>query len=335
MPNQSARTPLSVLIVSWNTRELTLAALRSFLPAAGLELEVIVVDNASADGSADAIAAAFPTVRLIRNDRNAGFAGGVNLGLQAARHPLILLLNPDTRVLGDALARLVDYADAHPRAGILGPRVLNEDGSLQASRFRFPSLLNQLLSATYLYQLFPRSGFFNRERMGGRESDAPEAVEAVSGCCFLMRRALLDAVGVLDETFFMYAEEVDLCYRAWQAGFEVHYAPVGEIVHLGGGASRLASQRNFLEYRRSMLRFFRKHHGAAATQAARVLLLVFLLVRWPWWALRSRVGADRATAVAQAGLYREGVRFLLQPLTRILGGGPTWPVAAPIDHGRH
>jgi GT2 family glycosyltransferase len=335
MPNQSARTPLSVLIVSWNTRELTLAALRSFLPASGVELEVIVVDNASADGSADAIAAELPAVRLIRNDRNVGFAGGVNIGLKAARHPLVLLLNPDTRVLGDALARLVDYADAHPEAGILGPRVLNEDGSLQASRFRFPSLLNQVLSATYLYQLFPRSAFFNRERLGGRETDAAEPVEAVSGCCFLIRRALLDEVGVLDENFFMYAEEVDLCYRAWQAGYEVHYAPVGEIVHLGGGASRLASQRNFLEYRRSMLRFFRKHRGAAATQAARALLLVFLLVRWPYWSLRARTGPGRATAAAQATLYREGVRFLLQPLARILGGGPVWPAATPIDHGRH
>jgi GT2 family glycosyltransferase len=307
-------------MVSWNTRDLTLDTLRSFLPARHLELEVIVVDNASADGSADAIEAAFPDVRVIRNDRNAGFAGGVNLGLGSASHPLVLLLNPDTRILGDALPRLVDYADTHERAGIVGPRVLNEDGSLQASRFRFPSLLNQLFAATYLYQLFPRSSFFNRERLGGTEAAAPEAVDVVSGCCFLVRRAVLDEVGLLDESFFMYAEEVDLCYRAWRAGFEVHYVPTAEIVHFGGGSSRLASKRNFLDYRRSILRFFRKHRSPMATQASRVLLLLFLLVRLPYWWLRARIGPVRDAAASQVGLYRAGIRFLLQPLDRILDG---------------
>ena len=309
------------MIVSWNTRELTLDALRSFLPAKDLALEVVVVDNASADGSADAIEAAFPDLRVIRSGSNLGFAGGVNVALRASRHPLILLLNPDTRVLGDAIPRLIDYADAHPEAGIIGPRVLNTDGSLQSSRFRFPSLLNQALAATYLYKLLPESRFFNRERMGGRQTLEPEPVDAVSGCCFLVRRSVLDAVGVLDEAFFMYAEETDLCYRAWRAGFEVHYAPVGEIVHFGGGSSRLASRRNFLEYRRSILRFFRKHRGALATQAARALLLLFLLVRIPYWTLRSWLGPERELAAAQAAHYRAGVRFLFQPVARILDGG--------------
>lgn len=320
-PAGALRTPVSVVIVSWNTRELTLAALRSFLPCADPPLEVIVVDNASSDGSADAIEAAFPSVRVIRNPRNLGFGGGVNAGLLAARQPLVLLLNPDTRVVGDALPRLVDYAEAHPEAGIVGPRVVGEDGRLQASRFRFPSLWNQLLAATYLYQLLPRSRVFNRERFGGSPVDRPAAVDAVSGCCFLVRRSLLDAVGGFDESFFMYAEETDLCYRAWQAGFEVHYAPVAEIVHLGGGSSRLASRRNFLEFRRSILRFYRKHRGPRATQAARALLLLFLLVRIPWWALRAKLGPERAAAAAQLGHYRAGVRFLLQPLDRILDGG--------------
>jgi hypothetical protein len=318
---QGVRIPLSVVIVSWNTRALTLEALRSFLPADDLPLEVVVVDNASSDGSADAIEAAFPGVQVIRNERNLGFAGGVNVGLRASRHPLVLLLNPDTRVVGDALSRLVDYASAHPEAGIVGPRVLNEDGTLQASRFRFPSLLNQLLAATYLYQLLPGSRFFNRERLGGGNVATPAPVDAVSGCCFLVRRSVLDTVGVLDEDFFMYAEETDLCYRAWQAGFEVHYAPVGEIVHLRGASSRLASRRNFLEYGRSILRFFRKHRGALATQGARALLLLFLLVRLPYWALRAYASRDGETAAQQFGNYRAGIRFLLQPLDRLLDAG--------------
>jgi len=319
---QRARSPLSVVIVSWNTRELTFAALRSFLPADDLPLEVVVVDNASSDGSADAIEAAFPGVQVIRNERNVGFAGGVNVGLRASRHPLVLLLNPDTRVVGDVLSRLVDYASAHPEAGIVGPRVLNEDGTLQASRFRFPSLLNLLLEATYLPKLLPGSRFFDRERLGGSDAATPARVEAVSGCCFLVRRSVLDGVGVLDESFFMYAEETDFCYRAWQAGFEVHYAPVGEIVHLHGASSRLASRRNFLEYRRSILRFFRKHRGPLATEGARVLLLLFLVARLPYWALRTYTGQDRETAAQNFGNYRAAIRFLLQPLDRLLDGGP-------------
>jgi GT2 family glycosyltransferase len=315
---QRARTPLTVVIVSWNTRELTLEALRSFLPAGDLPLEVVVVDNASSDGSADAIEAAFPDVQVIRNERNLGFAGGVNVGLRASRHPLVLLLNPDTRVVGDVLPRLVDYATDHPEAGIVGPRVLNEDATLQASRFRFPSLLNQLLEATYLPQLFPGSRLFDRERLGGSDATRPAPVEAVSGCCFLVRRSVLDTVGFLDEDFFMYAEETDLCYRAWQAGFEVHYAPVGEIVHLHGASSRLASRRNFLEYRRSILRFFGKHRSPLATQCARALLLLFLVARLPYWALRAYTGSDREMAAQRFGNHRAGIRFLLQPLDRIL-----------------
>lgn len=315
------RTPLSVILVSWNTRDLTLAALGSFLPARDSSTEVIVVDNASTDGSANAIEAAFPSVRVVRNDRNVGFAAGVNMGVRISRHPLLLLLNPDTRVLGDALSRLVDYADAHPQVGIVGPRVLNEDGSLQASRFRFPSLLNQLLSATYLYQLVPGSRFFNRERLGGREAMRPEAVDAVSGCCFLVRRSVLDRVGLLDEDYFMYAEETDLCYRAWQAKFEVHFVPTATIVHVGGGSSRLASRRSFLEYRRSILRFFHKHRGPIPTQAARALLLLFLVARLPYWTIRARRGPDREAAATRVALHRAGVRFLLQRLDRILDGG--------------
>ena len=321
-PSKRVRVPLSVVIVSWNTREITLEALRSFLPADDLPLEVVVVDNASSDGSADAIEAEFPAIQVIRNERNLGFAGGVNVGLRASRHPLVLLLNSDTRVVDDALSRLVDYVGVHPEAGIVGPRVLNEDGTLQASYFRFPSLLNQLLEATYLSQLMPGSRLFNRERHGGGDAAAPAPVDAVSGCCFLVRRSVLDSVGVLDEDFFMYAEETDLCYRAWQAGFEVHYAPVGEIVHLHGASSRLASRRNFLEYRRSILRFFRKNRGPLATEGARVLLLLFLVLRLPYWALRAYTGRDRETAAQYLGNYLAGIRFLLQPLDRLLDGGP-------------
>jgi GT2 family glycosyltransferase len=303
---------VSIVIVSWNTRQMLLDALRTFLPMRGFAGETIVVDNDSKDGSAEAVEQHWPGVRVIRNPRNLGFAGGVNVGLRAATRPLVLLLNTDTLVVGDAIPRLLAYAAAHPEAGIIGPRVMNRDGTLQTSVWRFPSLRNMLLSSTYLYKLFARSAWANRERMAGVDLSTPRPVDAVSGCCFLIRRQVLDQVGYLDEGYFMYAEETDLCLRAQRAGFQVHYAPVGEIVHFGGGSSRLQSRRCFLEYRRSMLRFFRKHHGRFAANCVRILLLVFLLVRTPYWALRSLIPDHlQREARARLGHHVAGIRFLL------------------------
>src|SRR5690554_2164002 len=179
---------VSIIIVNWNTRELLLDALRSFLPLRGLAAEVIVVDNGSEDGSADATEEAFPDVRLIRSATNLGFAGGVNLGFKNARAPLVLLLNTDTLVIDDAIERLVEYAEAHPEAGIVGPKVLNRDRTLQRSYFRYPSALDHFLLASYLYKLFPRSSLFNRQFYAGLDPDREASVEAVSGCSFLVRR---------------------------------------------------------------------------------------------------------------------------------------------------
>jgi GT2 family glycosyltransferase len=134
----------------------------------------------------------------------------------------------------------------------------------------------------------------------------------------LMRQDFLDQVGMLDESYFMYAEETDLCFRAHRAGWEVHYAPVGEIVHTGGGSSRLAKEKNFIEFRRSILRFFSKHRGRLAAEAARALLMLFLLVRIPYWWIRSLWGADRDIGREQLSNYRAGLRYLARPLRTIL-----------------
>ena len=298
---------VSVVIVSWNTRQMLLDALASFLPWRDVEGEVVVVDNASADGSADAVEEQYPDVQVIRNDRNLGFAGGVNTGLRAARYPWVLLLNTDTLVIDDAIARLLDYAAEHPEVGIAGPRVRNGDGSFQPSCLRFPSLLNLALSAVFLQRFSSDSDVFYRERSGGAPPRAGR-VDAVSGCCFLIRDSVLEKVGVLDEGYFMYVEEIDLCYRAWRAGFEVHYAPVGEITHFFAGSSRQEPRRNTVEYGRSTVRFFHKHHGVMAGIMARVLLVAYLVLRVPYQALRSPV--DRM-ARARLGNHIAGIAALL------------------------
>lgn len=301
---------VSIVIVSWNTREMLLAALRSLLPARGFVADVIVVDNASQDSSADAVVRSFPEVRVIRNPVNLGFAGGVNVGLRAARERYVLLLNPDARVVGDAIPRLLEYAEAHPEAGVIGARILNPDGSDQECAFRFPSLLNLLLSASWLYALFPGSPFWNRERYGGSDPGVAAAVDFVCGAAFLIRRELLQRIGAFDEEYFMYSEEMDFCYRARQAGWQVHYAPAARVVHEGGGSSRQNSLRMFVEMRRSLLRFHRKHYGPLRAECARMLLAFSLLLRLPWHALRSLLpGGGRARA--QCANAWAGVGFLL------------------------
>lgn len=310
---------VSVVLVSWNSRDDLPKALGSLLPLQGLEHEVVLVDNASTDGTAELVERDFPSVRVLRNARNLGFAGGVNVGIRATRLPFVLLLNPDAQVEPGAVGALVGHAARRPEVGIVGPRVLNPDGSLQSSRFRFPSLANLALSASYLYQLFPRSALWNRERFGGTPAAEPVATEAVSGCCFLVRRALLEEVGLLDETFFMYAEETDLCFRARRAGWQVHYVPQARVVHAGGGSSRLARRRNFLEFRRSILRFMHKHRGRPAAEAARVLLLLGLVLRLPYWSLRALgPGAGRAHARGELGNLGAALAFLSAPIPRLL-----------------
>jgi N-acetylglucosaminyl-diphospho-decaprenol L-rhamnosyltransferase len=311
-------------MVSWNTRERILAALRSVSRIRGLSFEILVIDNDSADDSADAVSREFPEVRLFRNAHNLGFAAGVNLGLREARHPLILLLNPDTIVSDRAIELLASYAYHHPEAGIIGPRVLNEDGSLQDSRISFPSELNLLLQATYLYKLFPKSRLFNPEQIGGHAPLASRPVNAVSGSCLLVRRETIEAIGVMDEQFFMYFEEVDLCYRAWERGIEVHYTPEPTITHSGSGSSRLAARKMRIEFHRSALRFFFKHHGASRAQIARFLLLSFLVLRVPYWGLRTLFPSPhRKRNTERLVAYTHTASFLCQPLRKILAPTPT------------
>jgi GT2 family glycosyltransferase len=328
--NDSKETPrpplrLSIIIVNWNTRQLLLDALATFLPIRGIEAEVIIVDNASTDGSAEAVEDAYPELRVIRSATNLGFAGGVNVGFRAASAPLVLLLNTDTLVIEDAIEKLIEYADAHPEAGIIGPKVLNRDQSLQRSYFQYPSPLNLFLLATYLYKAFPRSAFFNQGFCAGLDPDRPARVEAVSGCCFLIRREVLDRVGGFDEGYFMYCEETDLCYRAAKAGFEVHYAPVGRIIHFGGGSSKLASRRMFIEFRKSLLLFARKHRGPFARVLVRLWMALFLVVRVPFWLFVGLIssGEKRSRAWHNVRNYLAGLYYVITARIRDSDSKPT------------
>jgi len=308
-----AEPRVSIIIVSWNCRELVLECIASLKATTIGPMEIIVVDNASTDGSAEAVARGFPDVKLCCNPENRGFAGGVNVGLREASAELVLLLNPDCRLLADIVTILADELEADRRIGIAGPTILNEDGTLQRSFFRAPSLLGLLLTASYLFKLFPNSPLWNRPFYGGHDPCTPRDVEVISGAAFMFRRALAEAIGEFDEDFFMYAEEGDFCQRARQAGWRVRYIPAQAVVHAGAGSSRLQSRRMLVQMRRSLLRFFSKHRGPLQSFLARLLLALFLALRLPYWALVSALGSTerRADARAQCSNYLSGLGFLL------------------------
>jgi GT2 family glycosyltransferase len=281
---------ISVIVVSWNTREELRACLESvYAGLRGVSGEVIVVDNASVDGSAEMVKASFPEVSLVRNAQNLGFAAGCNIGLLAACGRYLLLLNPDTIVLGDVLAATVRYLDDHPHVGAFGCRVRNPDGTLQPTCFRDPSVLNTLLGLTALARLpWPRA--LGRERMTHWLRDSERDVEVVTGCYLATRREVVDDVGPLDSGYFFCGEEADWCRRIRSRGWAVRFAPVGDIIHADGAAGRKLSERRDLLGMAGLVRYAHHHDGS--------------LAGWGMWALLWLHAASRAMAFDVIGVAR-------------------------------
>lgn len=301
---------VSVVIVNWNTRDILRDCLQSvYAQTEGIQFEVIVVDNASIDGSADMVGQAFPQVTLIANPDNKGFAAANNQGMAIAQGRYILLLNSDTIVLGNAIAETMAFADHNERAAVIGCRVLNPDHTMQPTCFMYPSVVNMFLFATYLYKLFPRSRFFGRERMTWWNRDDVREVEVVTGCYMFVRREAIDAVGVMDENFFMYGEETDWCYRFKHAGWKLLFTPEPNIIHLGGASSKLAADEMYLYLRKSTLLFIHKNRSALAYGAARILVVLFLALRIPYWLLASVVKrGDRSACRRRVLVYLRAIR---------------------------
>lgn len=294
---------VSIIIVNWNARDLLRACLESiYRETQGVRFEVIVVDNVSSDGSVEMLRGDFPSVRSIASDFNRGFAGGNNVGMQASTGRYLFLLNPDTVVRDNAIAEMVRFADAHPEAGVIGPRVLNPDGTLQRSCFLFPSVLNLFLSTFWLYKLSPKSRFFGREFMSWCDMTQACPVEVVSGCCMLVRREAYRRVGGMDEAYFMYFEETDWCYRMRDAGWKIVYTPSAEITHWGGTCTEKVKSDMMAQHTASLLLFFRKHRGRLAHILACLLQTIFFLLRMPFWLCRAVFSTRRRYA-----LYRLGI----------------------------
>jgi GT2 family glycosyltransferase len=284
---------LSVSIVNTNSRVLLLACLDSL---AGTDAEIVVLDNASEDGSADAVRERFPEVRVIAQSHRAGFGANHNTVIRATTSRYVYVLNEDTTAGDWGVEALTAYLDDHPRIAALGPRIVYPDGRLQDSAWRFPTPLVSTISLATL------------GRLGVTQSrgDEPRAVDWVMGAAIVLRRDALEEVGLFDESFFLYSEEVDLQFRLRQAGWEVHYLPDLRVVHHESQFSAEIPERRINEMWRSRHRYWRKHHSGAG---ARVAALA--------------TGAQYAVRAAAAPLARRSARRML------LHARDSWRVTGP------
>ncbi len=291
----------SIVIVSWNTRDLLAACLESVYAAPPSEpYEVWVVDNASTDGSADMVRRRFPGVRLVAHEANLGFAGANNLALRRCRGDYVLLLNPDTIVQPEALNRLIHFLDDTPRAGGAGALLLNPDHTLQASCHPRPTLGRELWRLLHLDRLLPLGDY----EMARWDRSRPRQADVIKGAALMLRRQVLDQIGLLDETYFMYSEEVDLCYRLQQAGWQLFWVPAATVIHYGGQSTQQVAGDMFLRLYQGKILYFRKHHGFVAVQVYRLILLFSAAIRIGMSPVAALLRPSRRPDYRQmAGLY--------------------------------
>ncbi len=294
---------LSVTICSWNTREDLRLCLESLRRVRGeVDFEVIVVDNASKDGSGAMVAEQFPEFRLLQQTENLGFCRGHNLALQERRGRDAMLLNSDTVVHPGALRALMEVRRARPEVGILGPKLKNPDGSLQFSCRRFPNPIAAAFRNTFLGRWFPQNKFTREYLMQDWSHDQLREVDWLSGAAMIVTHEVIEKVGVLDPNLFMFCEDVDLCKRAWEQGFKVVYVPTGEITHAIGRSTDQVANKMIVRFHRSMLRYYTKHN----------LRESFVLLRPGLWCF----AATALTIRASLFLLKNGLDALRRRISR-------------------
>ncbi|MFO7678895.1 MAG: glycosyltransferase family 2 protein [Chloroflexota bacterium] len=311
MPKSSC--DLSIIIVSWNVADLLRNCLRSIDEnRGGLDLEVIVVDSASGDDSVALVHSEFPWVRLLACTENVGFPRGNNLGLAEANGRYLLLLNPDTVILDNALAKMMTFAQENPEIGVLGCQLLNRDGTVQSSKRRFPTLLTAFFESTWLENFAPKS-VLAKYYAQDLADDETNDVDWVMGACMLAPRSVVEQVGGLDEAYFMYSEELDWCRRIKDSGWRVVYYPQAQIVHYVGQSSDQAVVARHINFQQAKLRYFRKYHGRFPA----LVLRLFLLLNYGWQmileAVKGLVGHKRPLRRQRVRAYWQVLRSGLRP----------------------
>jgi hypothetical protein len=312
-PKTEIPITLSVIILNWNVRELLQRALDSVFTSWGDQpgLEVIVVDNASKDDSLSMVREIFPEVHVIANDENRGYTGGNNQGIEAATGEYLLILNPDTEVIDDALLRLVKYAQQHPDVGLIGPQLLNPNGTVQSSKWRFPNLVTLFLESTWLQKFAPRR-LLRHYYAQDLSDNHTHKVDWVTGAAMLVRREVVEQVGGLDENFFMYSEELDWCRRIKASGWQIVYYPKARLIHYEGKSSEQVVVARHIHFQSSKVYYARKYHGSVIAE----LLRLWLLGQYIWqmsvegvkWLMGHRRDLRRARIIAYYRVLSHGLK---------------------------
>ncbi|MBI5302064.1 MAG: glycosyltransferase family 2 protein [Chloroflexi bacterium] len=302
---------VSILIVSWNVRELLRRCLQSVASQQSslstddrrLATEIIVVDNASRDDTVAMLRDEFPRVRVIANTENLGFTRANNQALALAQGRYLFLLNPDTELRPGALQTLYEYAEQNPRVGIIGPQLFYGDGAVQSSRRRFPTLATAFLESTLLQQWFPRNRVLARYYMLDTRDDATQQVDWINGAAMFVRRQVYEQIGGLDEAFFMYSEELDWCYRAKKAVWQIVYLPTAQIAHYEGKSSEQAVAARDIHFNTSKIRYWRKYRGAFFAEILRVFLLATFAFQIARESVKWVLGHKRALRAQRVKAY--------------------------------
>jgi len=305
---------LAVIIVSWNVATLLADCLQSVF-AEGISvnrMRVVVVDNASSDDTIDMVRTRFPMVQLICNSTNLGFTRANNQAMQQCLEPFVLLLNPDTLVRPGAMRTMLQYIQEHPKVGVVGPKLLYGDESSQPSRRRYPTLGMALAESTPWEWHWPDNKLALRYRCADRSDESEQQVDWVTGACMLIRRQALEQVGLFDERFFMYSEELDLCRRINQAGWQVVYLPQAIVIHLEGRSSGQVIAARHIHFNASKVYYFTKYHGWLQAEVLRLLILAMFAIEWidegAKWLLGHKRGLRRERLRAYSQVIRSGLR---------------------------
>lgn len=273
---------LSIIIVNWNSKDFLLNALASIeADIRGLELEIIVIDAASFDGCGEMLRRSYPHVLFIQSDRNIGFAKANNEAFKMSCGRTILFLNPDTEIEGSAIETLYDQLNSLSNAGVVGAKLLNSDRSIQDTCIRaFPTILNQMLDSDTLRKLFPRASLWGIQPFF-TNSDAAKQVDAVSGACLMIKRAVFENVGMFSADYFMYSEDIDLCLKVQKAGWSTYYVPMAVVVHHGGASSSKSDVNIFsaIMQLESRWRFFQKTRSLRYAKLYRFAMFCVSLIR--------------------------------------------------------
>lgn len=301
----SATIDVTISIVNFNTRDVLRSCLESLMATRGVTIRIYVVDNASSDGTVEMVRDTFPHVQMIANSQNQGFAAANNRVIRQADGRYVLLLNPDTEVPVDVLSAMVSFMDRRPDVGICGPAILSSDGSVQSCGESFPTLSREVLQSRRLRRLFKR---FTRPAPPPVRPAAPFEVDWVGGACLMARRKLVEEIGVLDEQFFLYAEELDWCYRARKAGWKICVLPAIAIVHHRGKSTEQVSEAALAYLTETRLRYYRKNHGLWYAALVSLVYLAGALNQWRSDRTTASVRLN-ATGVWWRTLWSEPRRF--------------------------